>query len=316
MFTGDDRSFGREPTRPHDWGVRGSDPDSHDVEAMVDHRARLLAEGDRDDPELASLTRRLTALLGTDLTVRALDPLGRPSDRRLATELVSREPVNPAHSDREADRRQDRDRRIYVLGHPLLADRPINVLWVALCTGVPSTLDQVLSHHVATIDPTAADTAVFYSIWNAEDGLSGLGSGAELVARAARQLRAELPGLRTLTTMSPIPGFRRWCESVGEHRGGLRGGSGDLLTSCARYLTATGDDGRLLDPVARFHMGNGARLWRLLAHADDSERGIRRSHGMMANYRYFPEDIDANRRSLESGTPVLGDEVAALLARG
>lgn len=192
-----------------------------------------------------------------------------------------------------------------VIEHPALPTRPLNVLWVALCEGTPSVLAEILDPRSMLLDPAQADTAVFYSIWNAEPGLSGIGRGRELVIGATGLLSQELPRLGTLTTMSPVEGLRDWCGSERP--------PADALAACARYLTTTGDDGRLLDPVARFHMGNGARLWRLLADADDSPRGLARSYGIMANYRYCPEDLDANRELLADGTPALGRDVAALI---
>ena len=86
--------------------------------------------------------------------------------------------------------------------------------------------------------------------------------------------------------------------------------------ACATYLTTTGDDGRPIDPVARFHLGNGARLWHLAGDADRSERGMQRSFGLMANYRYEPEDRAANAEALRQGRPALGPGVAALLRGG
>lgn len=257
------------------------------------------------DADLAKLTTAIEGLLSCGHRVRYLEPAGSPHDAALAERLADDEPVNPPGSPAERKRRLAEDRRVILIEHPSLPGRPINVLWVALCDGLPATLDQILDPHSPVVDPRDADTAVFYSIWNAEAGLSGLGRGRELVAGAMELLRSELGRLETLTTLSPIPGFRRWAESHPD--------DSELTTRCARYLTMQRDDGRLLDPVAGFHMSNGARLWRLLPSADSSQRGIERSFGMMANYRYYPEDLEANRSSLAEGSPALGHMVTALL---
>lgn len=280
-----------------------------DLPSMVDSRAGLLAQRGRSDPEAAELAEQLRAVLGHGAQLRRIEPATDPADEAMAEGLVAAEPVNPAGSPAESRRRFEADRRVFVLEHPLLPGRAINVVWVALCTGCPNRLGEMLEPSVAVLDPAEADTAVFYSIWNAEAGLAGLGNGRELITAATQVLRQELPQLETLTTMSPIPGFRSWQET----RSTITA-SQDLLASCARYLTTTDADRRLLDPVAGFHMGNGARLWQLLPGADPSRRGSERSFGIMANYRYFPEDLEANRRCLAEADPPVGRQVADLLA--
>lgn len=281
------------------------------VASLVDRRAELLGRDDTlrypdgTEPELAELTTRLNEVLSSAHRVRCLEPDSSPHDRALAERLADAEPVNPVDSRAARERRFADDRRIIVIEHRALPGRPINVLWVALCDGLPPTLDQIVDPRTPVLDPLTADTAVFYSIWNAEPGLSGLGRGRELVSGATELLRRRFRRLETLTTMSPVPGLREWAES--------RAADTDPVARCARYLTTEGADGRLLDPVARFHMGNGARLWRLLPGADGSSRGSERSFGIMANYRYVPEDLAANRDSLAKGAPALGHEVEALL---
>lgn len=285
------------------------------VASLIGQRAELLSRCDTvgdpldapggDDARLAELTSALDDLLSHGHRVRYLDPACSPHDDALAERLADAEPVNPPATRAELERRFAADRRVVLIEHPSLPGRPINVLWVALCDGSPTTLDRILDPKSPVIDPFGADTAVFYSIWNAEAGLAGLGRGRELLEGAMELIREDFHGLETLTTLSPIPGFRTWADPLDSDT--------DALSLCARYLTAQGADGRLLDPVARFHMGNGARLWRVLRGADDSPRGLERSFGIMANYRYFPEDLEANRRSLTEGSPALGQVVTALL---
>ncbi len=300
-----------------------------DVSALVDRRAALLADRSPDArTELDGVTAELReALDGRSPRVRRVTA-DEPGD--LLQRLAAAEPVHPIRGDDDLADRLDDDRRCFVLEHPLLPGRPLNVVWVALWQGVPTDLSAVLDPSAPTADPTAADTAAFYSIWNVEPGLVGLPGGRALLGGVVEQLREELPGLRTFVTLSPIPGFRRWFEAsrgeasrledsqaelsdAAEHPGK---GAAALLRACATYLTTTGDDGRPIDPVARFHLGNGARLWHLAGDADRSERGMQRSFGLMANYRYEPEDRAANAEALRQGRPALGPGVAALLRGG
>jgi malonyl-CoA decarboxylase len=177
---------------------------------------------------------------------------------------------------------------------------------------VPQDLGAVLDPDAPTDDPTSADTAAFYSIWNVEPGLVGLPGGRRLLVGAVHALRAELPSLQTFVTLSPIPGFRRWIEAS-DGDDGDHPDSRSLLTACARYLTTLRDDGRPLDAVARFHLRNGARLLSIAVDADRSTRGLERSYGLMANYRYEPEDREQNQRRLAAGHVTVGEQVAALL---
>jgi malonyl-CoA decarboxylase len=292
----------------------GGDPTADEL----DRRAVLLAQGgtDRDDGPTAS-TRELAALtehLGRVMRSPALvvRRLTEQEPTPVLERLVAAEPVHPFTGPDDVADRLDEDRRCFVLEHPALPGRPLNVVWVALWRGVAQDISQVLDPSAPTLDPTSADTAVFYSIWNVEPGLVGLPGGRRLLEGAVAELRAELPQLGTFVTLSPIPGLRSWLQADGDPGRTPEGPA--LLRATARYLTTLRDDGRPLDAVARFHLGNGARLLSLCPGADTSERGLQRSVAMMANYRYEPEDRAANQAALRAGEVVVGDEVAALLA--
>ncbi len=289
---------------------------------QLDRRAELLAaddtsRSDASSAELDELTAGLAAVMRSDrLVVRRVD---RSEPAEVLDRLVQLEPVHPFDGPGDLDDRLDDDRRCYVLEHPDLPGRPLNVVWCAMCDGVADDLRSILDPAAPTADPEAADTAVFYSIWNVEPGLVGLPGGRTLLVGAIAALRDELPGLRTFVTLSPIPGFRTWQEQRGAESANHERHDRDpqhqqeLVAQCARYLVGRRNDGRPLDAVARFHLGNGARLWALCPGADRSERGMERSYGIMANYRYDPEDRAANRAELRQGRPALGDSVRALL---
>jgi malonyl-CoA decarboxylase len=284
-------------------------PDSPTPE-QLDRRAELLAHcGSEDAAELAELTETLRhALHDGRLRVRRLVP---ERDGELLDRLVLAEPVHPFSGPDDVADRLAEDRRCFVLEHPALRGRPLNVVWVALWRGVPHDLGAVLDPSAPTTDPASADTAAFYSIWNVEPGLVGLPGGRTLLVGAVEALRDELAGLTTFATLSPVPGLRRWLEA--DTSVPTPPTQDQLLRAGARYLTSLRDDGRPLDSVARFHLGNGARLLSICPDADRSPRGLERSFGLMANYRYEPEDREANRATLRAGTVVVGDQVAALL---
>lgn len=271
----------------------------------MERRAALLERG--PSPELDAVTTSLEELLATaEPRVRRLT---MERDRELLDRLAAEEPVHPVRDAEDlADRLED-DRRCFALEHPALEGRPMNVVWVALCSGLAGEISELLDPSAPTGDPHEADTAVFYSIWTVERGLVGFPGGRPLLLGAIEQLRAEISGLATFATLSPVPGFREWWT---ERHGSEDHDDATLLAGCARYLTSLDDRGRPIDAVARFHLGNGARLLRLNRHGDRSPRGAARSFGIMANYRYEPEDRQANLAELRSGTVAVGPDVAEL----
>ncbi len=230
--------------------------------------------------------------------LRVLDP-----DDPLVAELGAIEPVNPPTGREDLERRVAADRRVLVLE----ADhQPAVALWVALTRGIPDRLDEVLSPAAPILDPATADTAVFHSIWNVDGGPAGRGAASRLVDLALEELARTLPRVTTATTMSPVPGLRDWLGARDVEEPPT---DDALVRLAAEYLRSRRPDGAVLDPVARFHLGNGARLWRVLPGADRSARGLERAFGVMANYRYAPEDRAANRAELSRGVTPLGPEV-------
>ena len=218
--------------------------------------------------------------------------------------------------------RLDSDRRCYAFFHPAMPDEPLVFVEIALTDGTPCVLAPLLDAHAPDLDPDHADTAVFYSISNCQPGLAGVNLGTALIEQVVEQLRRDLPQLQHFVTLSPIPGLprrgsRRPCSRTisATTSGrcsrpppsacslGSRMTSWDadeaiepaLVALCARYLT-TIRDGRALDPVANFHLANGAKIARINWLADPSPTGRERSAGLMVNYLYEPDHIARARR--------------------
>ena len=271
-----------------------------------------VAAADPSD-ELAAVTAELKIRLeSAPMAVRRLT-LGEPGD--LCDRLALAEPIHPFASSSPADREADiadrfaLDRRCFVLEHPLLRGHPLNVVWVALLGSRPAEMPQIIDPDRTPLDPSDATTAVFYSIWNVEAGLSGIPGGASLLTGAMDLLTSEFPRLSEFVTLSPIPGYREWLsrEQAVTHS------PEELLKGCAQYLCSLGETGRPIDPVARFHLGNGARLVQINPKADLSDRGTERSFGIMANYLYEPEDRAANKAAVRQGNIPIGAQVQELL---
>ncbi len=190
-------------------------------------------------------------------------------------------------------RLQPTDRRCFAFFHPAMPDEPLIFVEVALTCGVPNSIQSVLSEEREAMDAEDADTAVFYSISNCQAGLAGVSFGNSLIKQVVRDLSHDLPNIRAFVTLSPIPGLMRWLKNEGTPHSGddPRG----IERLAAKYLLdAKAADGLPLDPVARFHLGNGAIVHAIHSDADHSESGLVRSSGVMVNYKYDLSRIAQN----------------------
>ena len=174
-----------------------------------------------------------------------------------------------------------------------MPDEPLIFVEVALTQGVARSVQAVLSENRDVLHAQDADTAVFYSISNCQAGLAGISFGNMLIKQVAADLAAELPGLKTFITLSPIPGFTSWLSQ--QHPQTTLPEGETLRALAAHYLAeAKRPDGMPLDPVARFHLGNGAQLHDVHLNADTSPNGIRQSYGVMVNYHYDLKKVAEN----------------------
>jgi malonyl-CoA decarboxylase len=226
--------------------------------------------------------------------------------------LIHYEAVHAIDGWEDLRRRLAQDRRCFAFFHPALPDEPLIFVEVALVRGVSDRVQPLLDRSAAIIDPAEADTAVFYSISDCQPGLRGISFGNFLIKQVAAELQAELTNLKTFATLSPVPGFRAWLEtapSLEPVRSELiqkledkepaslpddQELAGRLLPLCAAYLVRGRRDGQLLDPVARFHLRNGARLERINWAADLSPQGLAGSAGIMVNYLYRLDQVERN----------------------
>jgi len=191
-------------------------------------------------------------------------------------------------------RLQPHDRRCFAFFHPSMPDEPLIFVEVALTKGIPGNIDDILSHTRATLDDEQIDTATFYSISNCQPGLANVSFGNSLIKQVVRNLSVEFPNIKTYATLSPIPGFARWAVSLSEPVTNLT--QKDLKSLAAHYLIQEKNKrGQPLDPVARFHLGNGAEVFRLHSQANSSEDAQASAFGMMVNYLYDLDKIPENQ---------------------
>lgn len=320
------------------------------VKFLVDLRAELmdLAKG---EPLLQALEDDLKSLLKAwfDVGFLELARIDWDSPASLLEKLIQYEAVHEIRGWQDLKDRLDSDRRCFAFFHPRMPNEPLIFVEVALVQGMSDSVQALLDPSAPVCDPKTADSAIFYSISNAQKGLAGISFGNFLIKRVVDDLQGEFPNLKTFATLSPIPGYRRWLdralaargdelllpaererfaelaapEAAGEGVG--EGAVAPLLAAalartgwetdeavcravkaplqrlCATYLLemteAAGGRARARDPVAHFHLSNGARMERLNWLADRSARGLAQSCGLMINYRYRLGEIDANHEA-------------------
>jgi malonyl-CoA decarboxylase len=253
----------------------------------------------------------------------------------LLERLIRAEAVHPVDDWREMARRLEADRRCYAFFHAAWPEEPLIFTEVALTRGIPSTIRPILDPDAPIVGPRTCDTAVFYSISNCQPGLRGFSFGNALLSRAIERLHAEMPWLRRFVTISPIPGFRSWLSRSTEllkvstriqtwlsnQQSPAPSGTipselqEELLALCAHYLVAVKHGSEPADPVARFHLGNGAKLHRLNPSSDLSRAGISRSLGLTVNYVYDLDELERNAENYERSQEILASAEVARRAR-
>ena len=191
------------------------------------------------------------------------------------------------------------DRQCFAFFHPLIPNDPLIFVEVALCEDIPKSIEEIIKIDRAELDIEDANTAIFYSISNCHNGLLGISFGNFLIKKVAKNLKRELPELNQFQTLSPLPGLMKWMEEYApitfERCSDKNCSNDELMKQTVRYLTESNrSDGLPNDPVARFHIGNGATLERVNLNADVSSKGLSQSYGIMANYLYDLDVVEEN----------------------
>lgn len=304
------------------------------IDAVVSMRADLLRVLNRY-PRFKSIDVDLRLLLNSWFN-RGFLELRRIDWRTSATileKLINYESVHEIQSWADLQRRLAADRRCFAFFHPALPEEPLIFVEAALVNGMSDTIAPLIDIDVPVLDPDDADSVIFYSINNCLEGLRGISFGNFLIKQVANELAREFPGLKLFSTLSPMPRFRRALEDdqlftdqrlaailkddadrITEAAGevGLRQALLSLVADASdfgeildhplqrlglAYLTLARYGDRPYDPVANFHLSNGARLERINTFANESPQGIAESAGSMVNYRYVPEEFESNHEA-------------------
>jgi len=305
---------------------------------LVEMRSDLLRLLD-DNKDLAALDHDVVHLLGSwfnrgFLVLRRID-WSTPAN--ILEQIIRYEAVHEISDWDDLRRRIDPvDRRCYAFFHPALPDAPLIFVEVALTETIPTAIAPLLAVDRRPVPIERARTAVFYSISNTQRGLGGISFGNFLIKQVVEELRRELPKLDNFVTLSPVPGFMPWLKQeedvlLSEEDRTLLAHLDDpkwfeneelaaqlraVLEPLAAYyfLKARNAKGRVIDSVARFHLGNGARLERIDWLGDLSPKGMRESAGIMVNYLYRLDDIEENHEAYaNTGEVVASNSVKKLL---
>ena len=297
--------------------------------ALVAMRAELI-EAVRGDRGLAVVDRDFQHLFGSwfnrgFLVLRRVD---WSSPAAILEKIIRYEAVHEIRDWDELRRRIDpTDRRCYAFFHPALVDEPLIFVEVALTVEPPAAIAPLLAEKRTHVGQDKARAAAFYSISNCQQGLTGVTFGNFLIKQVVEEIRRELPRIETFVTLSPVPGLRAWVESTDDpaverlalaaREVALDEGWPENPETAARlrtvveplaayyFLKARRDDGQVIDSVARFHLGNGARLDRINWAGDLSRKGIAESYGLMVNYLYDLTEIERNHEAYANERAVI-----------
>ena len=305
---------------------------------LVEMRSDLLRLLD-DNKDLAALDHDVVHLLGSwfnrgFLVLRRID-WSTPAN--ILEQIIRYEAVHEISDWDDLRRRIDPvDRRCYAFFHPALPDAPLIFVEVALTETIPTAIAPLLAVDRRPVPIERARTAVFYSISNTQRGLGGISFGNFLIKQVVEELRRELPKLDNFVTLSPVPGFMPWLKQERDallseedrallvHLDDPKWFENEELAAQMRtvleplaafyFLKARSAKGRVIDSVARFHLGNGARLERIDWLGDLSPKGMRESAGIMVNYLYRLDDIEENHEAYaNTGEVVASNSVKKLL---
>ncbi len=293
---------------------------------------RRLASADRGVVWLVSLREKLLSLIpkfpnyqkiDTDLSYLfkewfnkgflVLKPINWTTPANILEKIIKYEAVHEIKSWKELRERLDPgDRRCFAFFHPLMEDEPLIFVEVALMKETPSRICDVIGVDRDEIDPGIATTAVFYSISNCQKGLQGISFGNFLIKTVVQNIQNELPSVSNFVTLSPVPNLRKWISNLNKNNSKIPQIEHDSITETYLqpllrdyFLESKRADKKPNDPVARFHLGNGASLHQINLNGDSSNKGMANSFGVMVNYKYDLINVDKNHESYQNENKIV-----------
>ena len=299
-------------------------------------------------PRLKKLDSDIKNILKTFFDINLLDlrQITWNSPASLLEKLIEYEAVHEIGSWKNLKHRLHTDRRIFAFLHYKMTNDPLVFVEVALVNGIAGNIQELLDENTPSLNPKKTDTAIFYSISSTQKGLAGISFGNFLIKRVVKEITAELPNIKHFSTLSPIPRFRQWLESLEadddrfisekelkqlkrfsrtkypiktilkilnskwqDNPKKVEALKAPLMRLCAHYLINEKRDTKAFDPVANFHLRNGAKIYKLNWMADTSENGMKQSFGIMVNYYYKLNKIIVNHESYLTESKIYASKI-------
>jgi malonyl-CoA decarboxylase len=277
----------------------------------------------KEHPDLARTNMDFVHLLRSwfNRGFLVLQQISWDTPARILDKIVAYEAVHQINDLDDLRRRlYPPDRRCFAFFHPSMPDEPLIFVEVALTDAVPGSIDGVLSENRTPLEADQAKVAVFYSISNCQKGLTGISFGNLLIKQVVAELSSECPLIESYVTLSPIPGLNRWLKTqiddpIANAVLNDQADPEDVRAMAARYLlNSKRSDGLPLDPVAKFHLGNGAEIYDIHANADTSENGKATSSGAMVNYLYDLTQTERNHEDFALASTVASSKSVRALS--
>ena len=284
------------------------------TERLVRMRADILVQLP-EMPELAPVAFDLQKLFISwfNRGFLVLRPISWQSPAHILEKIIAYEAVHSIDSwDALRMRLAPADRRCFAFFHPAMPNEPLIFVEIALTDHIPHSIQDILADDRPVINDDTFTTATFYSISNCQKGLAGISFGNSLIKTVVRELSSDMKAIKKFVTLSPIPGLAKWVASEGIDTDGLEDAE-KMPALTAHYLChAKRPDGQPADPVARFHLNNGALIHAVHQHADTASLAQKQSFGMMVNYLYHVPDIEKNHEKYTDGKIVTAAAIQAL----
>ncbi len=321
-----------EPTRQELLRRLNQTPNAtHDLVAMRADLLGFLKENPDIKPVDEDFVRMFTSWFGRGFLV--LRNINWSVSAAILERIIRYEAVHEIKDWDDLRRRIDPpNRRCFAYFHPALADEPLIFVQIALSNSIPSSIESILATEAT--DDGNYTTATFYSISNCQPGLNNISFGNFLIKQVVQELQAEFPSIKTFVTLSPIPGFSRWLNSqpkdLGDNLAGLKiqvqqlpaeeemsDDYGEQLRKLVfNYLMQAKKGLYPFDPVAKFHLGNGALIHKIHINADMSSKGLSQSRGAMVNYLYDLNSIEINHELfISEGQIKYSEKLKSLLVK-
>ena len=298
---------------------------------LVKMREHLLTAM-RDQPEFKRIDTDFHHLFNAwfNRGFLVMEPLDWTTPAHILEKIIAYEAVHEIESWSELRRRlEPADRYCYGFFHPSMGDDPLVFVEVALTDHIPSSIGEILQREDDTELPENASCAIFYSISNCHRGLAGVSFGNFLIKQVATSMKLRFPQLKTFSTISPVPGFRHWLDSAAVQNEELTEIASDFGVDASEesrhklekvaaqyFLQHKNDRGKPLDPVARFHLKNGAILERINILGNPSAKGMKESLGTMVNYVYDLSKVEHNHENyVRSDKVICSSQVKKLLKK-